>query len=375
LVLVVFAALLSNQPKGKSAPVAAGPAISQGDQQNVTPSPPALAPALVAKKIAGETEEQQIKTVAELAAIGKADATAIRVLCEVAAGDSVKARNAALDALEKLSPRLYAPLLSLLVEDQRFHYKAIREIVEMGEDGKQALLVLFKRVRLMSWANKDGRTENMLSALGRLALTEPETLEAALWVATNTARSKHTSDQVQALCLLGTIGKANKQRLNVVIPPLMSALKRKHEEVSVAAAWILSALADDAKEIVPALRDLRFCENPVVRTAVLSALRQIESKESPYSYTVDLNEKCGYREARYVYLKAGSSVEVDAPQLFIMAMSIPDFSSSGPSKIAFVPKMTGFVDITVHGNSKGNVQIRGPGLPVNGAKLDLDKKE
>jgi len=103
---------------------------------------------------------------------------AARALCQMASTKGPIVRPA-LDALEKVNPKLYPHVVTLIVDNESSnHYRAIGEIARMGNDGRSAVPVLMAHARgMVKLAGKVADWNNLL-----LTSTASETMAIPLLV-------------------------------------------------------------------------------------------------------------------------------------------------------------------------------------------------
>jgi formylglycine-generating enzyme required for sulfatase activity/serine/threonine protein kinase len=302
--------------KGKDAEVA----FKKPEPPKLKDKVPAKAAALVAA-LKGTDKGERVRAAEKLGSSGEKSSGVLRALCEAALDRDDEVKGAALDALEKLSPELYQPVLTLLVD--RDHQKQLGAVVEIGRlegEGASAAPVL------AAYSTKQGNYNSKgivaaLFALFRLTPDDPLTLNTALHLARQGEDPRaawYAETQFAGVATVANLAMFDPALRKVVVPVLRSVLEpskaaklgRRHtDEAIVFAIWALAALGKDAREATPALKKLKLHEKAVFRTAAATALAQIEKGGARLlAYTVDLAALSS--DTRFVHFKEGEHVEI-----------------------------------------------------------------
>jgi serine/threonine protein kinase/formylglycine-generating enzyme required for sulfatase activity len=288
---------------------------------------PAGAAALVAA-LKGKDKAERVKAAEKLGSLGEKAGGVLRALCQAALDPDDEVKGAALDALEKLSPALHGPVLTLLVDrDRDKHLAAISTIARLKDGGAPAAPVLATYCAKQMPFNFDVKgIAFALFALHRIAPHDPLTLESALRLADWRQKDGRPNDRVPLSPQTRYLGMAVAANLAMrdpamrekVVPILLSVLEEAakgrlpfaapQDDVLFLAVWGLVAFGDDGKVALPLLKKLKLHENARCRVTAAAALRQMVGEAGPGLYTVELEPRA--QDVRYYYFKEGDRVEV-----------------------------------------------------------------
>jgi hypothetical protein len=253
----------------------------------------------------------RIRAAEELGKLGAAAKPSVRALCIAAAGDSKEVQRAALEALEKIDPKLAKHLITLVAGDERDWRNALNEIGAMGEQGAAAvpLLIPFHKNKLAQketrsvsvscllvlarvGANDGDAIKTVLESTGKIisGLDDLNVKQASPKVATREERQVYSQAQSECLIVNGALfqlsqskNSLRKEAVLLLTTFLDKLLKwRKEAPLSSMELTITNALrtlgdyGPDAKAAIPVLKELKFDKDMQIREAASAALQKIE---------------------------------------------------------------------------------------------------
>jgi hypothetical protein len=223
------------------------------------------------------TTPVKIAALEGIAALGPDAKSASEVIIRVATEDrSPKVRTAAIDAFEKVDSTLYAPTVTLLVDqDYRNRARAITQLQLLGGDARPVVPLLLRLERTSSQHNVQ-----ILRALYEIDPHEPGFIDLILnevsFKSDPFDRHTYNPSRPEAIkILLGLIDDKIIDKSKAV-KPLLSALQ--DGETIIQAINALGDLGGAAKEAVPVLTRLKLHEQKAVREAAKAALEEIGEK-------------------------------------------------------------------------------------------------
>jgi hypothetical protein len=217
--------------------------------------------------------KERIAAAAEAAKLGEKAKPAAGQLCLLALSGDQAERTAGLEALEKVHPRLFPHVRTLVtVTDASARNAAITEIGKLGRDGNAAAEVV--RAQLKQGADKS----TCYQTLAAIAPEAQGTFDALAAAVRNPPREKEEYERdrqlTAAIAGLGEVAFAEPEQRAEIVKLLASQLTGKHK------AAVINALArcgPEAGEAASKIKDLRFnAADPAVQSAADAALPEIE---------------------------------------------------------------------------------------------------
>jgi HEAT repeat protein len=260
----------------------------------------------LAKGLKAKKWQDRVKAAQEFGKLGeKGGPAAAKHLCEACADGTKEVREASLEALEKVSPKLYKPVLVLVVDkDGNNHVKAIQELAKLGDEGKPAVPLLYAYVGavIKGTSVKDNAPaffpldvvggssyyDALFETLSQLAPDENTAKVIASAANLESGRYRKPDElhrsSMQALRKLAESQDACRR---VAVPvfvkaldsPIFSAVEKRLPPFNthrVLAAEALGACGPAAKDAIPALKKLKLDESEKVRKAATDALEKID---------------------------------------------------------------------------------------------------
>jgi hypothetical protein len=254
----------------------------------------------VKDRLKGKAPQDRKAAIATLARIGAPAASADYDLCQVAAFDPVpKLRRDALDALEKVQPKLYPLVVTLMLppegNDASGYARAIRELPTFGRAGLPVITAQLQgkdqHVTRLS-AYFPGACREVLAAnveaLSKIAAEDQAALSLLLTVpdsplAVATKQNRQIDGAVFDANLrrsvgekLLALGKDKPGTRKAVVPYFIALLQSMEVRCRLLGVNALAALGPDAKIAVVELRKLSLDPSEQVRDAVRDAIALIE---------------------------------------------------------------------------------------------------
>lgn len=283
------------------------------------PKPPELNPdpnAEVEKLAAGlkaKMPAERVKAAEALGRLGENAPGAAKYLCEACADEDKDVRQAALEALEKVAPKLYKPVLTLVVDgDPDKHWIASKEIEKLGDKGKPAIPLLYEHVRFgikiasigaitpemkkkpptplpyLSFARSATPTwfKTHFATLISLAPDGKTAEVIGLAVSTDPKMYRNINNNIMhgaALDALKALAKSSPEARKSIAPIAMKGLDGLTTDVyDPVGLWhartieVLAECGPDAKKAIPALKKFKFHDRDNIRKAATDALEKID---------------------------------------------------------------------------------------------------
>jgi HEAT repeat protein len=278
------------------------PNTGKGKPPPGTGSRPNSADGIGNKKVAdlvralrSERSADRIRAAEQLGKLREEAKSAARALCEAAATSEEAVRQAALEALERVHPALYKPVLTLLVDnDPSNQLLATRAIKDMGEVGKAATPVVhahLRRNRGMTrndalFQNNDDLILEDMAALRAIAPDEPDTLTVLMELTTYEGRFYQGGPiRAAAATALGELATRQPDRRQDIVKTLVAATQFRPKSgkewgaqpTAIAAINALAMIGPHAKEAIPELKKLKLSSEMAIREAAAAALEKIET--------------------------------------------------------------------------------------------------
>ena len=218
----------------------------------------------------------------ELQVMGSDAIEASDVLILATLDKSAAIQRDAIDALEKVNPALNKAVVTIMVDhDENAKINAIDGLSQMGEDASPAAPVL---IRLYQ-RNLESRAMYGRSILNALAQMTPGSkdvekivLDAVGFVPRGRPNDYYaTPDGPLRLTAIGLTSRLIKEghiEASKAVKPLVSAIRDVH--CSLAAIAALGELGPDAKEALPALKQLKVSPSNALREAASEAMDKIQ---------------------------------------------------------------------------------------------------
>jgi HEAT repeat protein len=250
--------------------------------------------AKLVRDLKSERSADRIRAAEQLGKLKEEAKPAARALCEAATASEESVRQAALEALEKVHPRLYKPVSTLLVDnDAGNHLQAALDIKGMGEDGRAATPVVHAHLRRyrrpgdegMFWRGGGELILGDMAALRAIAPDEPNTVKVMIELTTYEGQL-YQGGQVRAAAAtaLGDLATRQPDRRDEIVKALVAATQYRpnygnewtEQPAMIAAITALGQIGPYASEAVPALRKLNLNPQRPIREAASAALEKIE---------------------------------------------------------------------------------------------------
>lgn len=230
--------------------------------------------------------KKRIQGAQALGQMGPDAKDAAQALCEVLILEkSPLMKQATIEAIEKIRPDLYKPILALLAGQPST--QAILELGSMGEKAAPTVPILKTLLRLEVSSGLASRygydfgrySDQYLAKACFLALEKivPDDLEQVrIWLAIAAPANKSAFGRITAIQKLGFIAAKKPELRNQLLPTVYVGLK--NEDCQLSAVKALGLFGAEAKGAIPDLRVLKLSSNSTIREAAGIALDKIESK-------------------------------------------------------------------------------------------------
>lgn len=264
------------------APVAPAPVVP------VVPMPPVKEAdkfADLVKGLQAKTPAARVNAARELGKHGKEAATAARAIC-IALGDPAKeVKQAAAEALEKVRPDLYGPVVALVVGQPES--KDIRALAKMKAEASPAIPILLHVARTTG-ADITQVLSVYHDAVLALAVIAPNDEDVIAFLAKSGEPISDTTNvttinvsyarrrvSLQALCSAAqTSDRAKKEAISLLEKALTERAPRR--DLRVVAVTLAGDIGPDAKPLLPHLKSLKLDADAVVRKAAADAVEKID---------------------------------------------------------------------------------------------------
>jgi len=239
----------------------------------------------LAKDLKSKDAKVRMRAVEAIEEKGEAAAPIARNLCDAILDRDARIGKAALLAIEKVSPKLYAPLTAFLLNEAGKQYLGVEEMTKLKGEASPAIGVLIAR-----YASSTSK-EQILAALEIIgpedqsvvkffksfSLQSPESDDWTIWFHRNRG----------VTFLVKWAGEDEKKRKEVY-PYLkfaftsMAKMKGKNEASSpVKCIELLGEYGALSKELLPAIKTLKLSDDMAIRKAASESVKKIETALKP----------------------------------------------------------------------------------------------
>jgi hypothetical protein len=246
-------------------------------------------------KLKSKTSKERKAGIAALAAIGEPAAEAAYDLCAVIAFDRVPAlRRDALEALEKVQPKLYPLVVILALPPERGrpdgYVRAIKGLPPFGRAGLPLIVAHLQgadpnieQLRLHVFKLLAAHAE----ALAKMALDDNDALKLLLALpasrlaiqSTEGGRAGEAVVRRNVAGHLAAVAKAKPETRKTIAPYFIRMLQMNDGQDRLIGANALAAFGPDAESALPALKKMNLDPAERVRKAVKDAIAAIEKKD------------------------------------------------------------------------------------------------
>jgi hypothetical protein len=249
------------------------------------------------RDLMSERDADRIRAAEQLGKLREEARPAARALCEAALTPEESVRRAALEALEKVHPALYKPVLTLLVDSGQYnHHRAVEAIRLMGKDGNAAAPVLLAHLRWHCQLQPSGRVFALqrpdeelagadIAALRAVAPDDPGTANLLTELATYESQLSRGWIRQAAVAALGDVANSQPSRRREIVKTLMAAAQfqpsnsqRPDAQTTIAALNALAVIGPDPTEAVPEVKKLKLSPDANIRQAAGAALEKIDKE-------------------------------------------------------------------------------------------------
>jgi hypothetical protein len=247
------------------------------------------------KGLKSKLPAERLKASEAVAKFGNSAATADYALCALIAGDPVqRVRLAALDALEKVQPKLHPLVVTLVLPPENNeatgYSRALKELPTFGRAGLP--LIASQLQSLNPNIEKLGAQRQPLlaahaDALAKIALEDEVALGLLLTLPESPLAIQSTKNVPIAQLILrrhvakqlGAVGKEKPETRKKIVPYFVGMLRLTDPEDRVLGANALAAFGSDAEGALPVLKKMNLDPSEQVRNAVRDAIAAIEKKD------------------------------------------------------------------------------------------------
>lgn len=215
----------------------------------------------------------RLAAVEQLATKGDA---ATKPLCDSLLDKDVKVATAALAALEAVRPDIYRPLVSYLVDKPGRRQEALKGLAALGEKAKP--LGTFYAARIRATAALPPAMNDAAGLWAAFAACKATDADIGKF-ARPYVLNRRDQYRAFALVVLANWAGEDKSRRKEVVPVLKVALQ---DEVTVMNACLIAGgWGEDARDLLPTLRQVKLAPGIAVRTTAERAIEMIEAATKP----------------------------------------------------------------------------------------------
>lgn len=244
------------------------------------PAPPVLSDdeiAGLAKGLKAKDYKARLAAVEEIGSKGPPAAATATDLCAAMLDSNQRVASAALQALEKVSPDLYRPVSThLLDQNANQRAKALRDIREMGARAKPFTPVLLARLKASVIQGVGG--DEYLEALQAVEADDAATVEFMTRLAA--PRTTVPALRGPALIFLGNWAAGDEERGRKVLPFVRDGIV-PNGPVLKTAVKVAGDLGPAARELLPVLRQAKLADDGELRKLATAAVANIEKSGPP----------------------------------------------------------------------------------------------
>ncbi len=234
------------------------------------------------KELKNKNSKVRMKAAQDLGEKGEEAVSAAKPLCDALMDPSPRVATASLQALEKVSPDLYGPLSTMMLDKStQKHLNAIKELGFLGEKASPAINVLLASLRKQLAARSSKRNYGGLTALEielfaairQINPDDTETLKYYKLLAGSGNSASHA--RLEAILFLTKWAGDDQKKRKEILPFIRSGLDNNVCQLTcIDLAGSYGALA---KDFLPLLKELKLSSNEAVRSAASRAYDRIEN--------------------------------------------------------------------------------------------------
>jgi HEAT repeat protein len=252
---------------------------------------------LTTKLQKGKTAKDKVTAAEAIGKMGDDGSKAAGQLCAALLDLTPSVRVAAIEAIEKVRPDLYKPLVVIITgtdakatsKDQKKIIAAVNELGLLGEKATPTVPVLLTKLRAelaagkvtdfteMSLYYRSSVSGACFEALEKIAPNDAETQKIILALAGPTTR--HAAARASAIKAAGRMGQADPSFRKKAVPVIAAGLSitDKANHIQLEAIQALGQFGKDATDALPPLKKLKLSSDEKVREAATAAIDKIES--------------------------------------------------------------------------------------------------
>jgi hypothetical protein len=268
-------------------------------------------------KLKSNDTREKIQAAKKLGSMGDIAKSSAGALCLVVLDRSPQASQASLEALEKVRPDLYKPIVTLLNDKQESNkITAINELGILGVEARPAVPIIVHCLRKALAQGQASKTstpvikglpprtiikrpttipgkmeegnENVigvtgiaaacLDAIEKIVPTDQEPIKVLVGLAGPSNRDEKV--RLSTLRTLGRLGTTHKEHRSLIMPVVMDGLRSPSKNIKLASIHIAHDFGKDASASTAQLRKLKLADDERVRDKANAALDRIEQSMS-----------------------------------------------------------------------------------------------
>lgn len=237
--------------------------------------------ALLVKYLRSTDASIRVKAANSLRQVGPAAAAqAGSALCQATFDTSPQVRQAALEAIEKVLPKLYKPVSTILIDsDAAKRTAAFDELKKMGGDAEPVAPLLAGMIRRDAFRQGEGASLNVTQCISILGETNTKNPEVFKVLADQAAFARMENARKQAiLTALQSLTDDDAALRKQVYGLFRASMTDTNAEIALLAIRHVATYGGEAKEALPVLKKIKLSGNAQIRDAASEAVEAIEKK-------------------------------------------------------------------------------------------------
>lgn len=237
--------------------------------------------ATLVKYLRSTDASTRVKAAKALKEVGPtAAAQAGNALSQATLDNSPQVRQAALEAIEKVLPKLYKPVSTILIDsDATKRASAFEDLKKMGADAEPVAALLAGLIRREAFRPGDAANQTVVNCISVLAETNTKNPDAIKTLADPVAFARMETARKQAiLTTLQTISGDDAAIRKLVYGVFKASMTDTDASLATMSIRQVGTYGSDAKDALPTLKKMKLSGNALIRDAATEAVMAIESK-------------------------------------------------------------------------------------------------